>query len=516
MFLGDLFDGGREWSTPHSSSPEKRYNQYGESFWHKEYRRFSGIFFDTWREAGVAGRPGQPNRRRIFTNVAGNHDLGFAAGIQDPVRRRFNAYFGDGNAVWIIGNHTIVSVDTVSLSAKEVREAPDTIWKPAQEFLDGYKDSLYRAMATHSAVDIGGHGTAPMDHQVVEGAELSSASLPKKVMKSFPSYPTVLLSHVPLYRDTGTPCGPLREKWPQSTDSDGKLSAYDERNAISVSRGYQYQNVLSPEISKEITTKLENVSYAFSGDDHDYCDVVHRRYPSGGDGIREITVKSISWAMGVRKPGFQLVSIWNPVDDNGQPLNSKAGASLPKNTLQSQMCLMPDQLGIFIQYALVFLMSLIFLGIRAAYLTANPKFSSIATASNSILPVSRSPGSYELVHGQSSSSDDGGDSLMTKRCRLTVETSSRTGSRNNSPKPSHGYGLPPSPSGAMAFASSKTEKHDWYIPGSTLLNSVRGTRTDFQSRSYRGFALFKQEFKWSFLKLSLIVFPWYGWLIYRG
>src|SRR5256885_14717872 len=37
IFLGDLFDGGREWAThKNSSSPEKRYKKYGEKFWLKE------------------------------------------------------------------------------------------------------------------------------------------------------------------------------------------------------------------------------------------------------------------------------------------------------------------------------------------------------------------------------------------------------------------------------------------------------------------------------------------------
>ena len=65
-----------------------------------------------------------------------------------------------------------------------------------------------------------------------------------------------------------------------------------------------------------------------SGDDHDYCEVQHQ------GGVREVTVKSFSMAMGIRKPGFQLLSV--PEDDG-----ASAGAV-------DQLCLLPDQIGIYL------------------------------------------------------------------------------------------------------------------------------------------------------------------------
>jgi hypothetical protein len=32
FFLGDKFDGGREWGTPQTLSPEDRFNAYGDDF----------------------------------------------------------------------------------------------------------------------------------------------------------------------------------------------------------------------------------------------------------------------------------------------------------------------------------------------------------------------------------------------------------------------------------------------------------------------------------------------------
>jgi len=66
-----------------------------------------------------------------------------------------------------------------------------------------------------------------------------------------------------------------------------------------------------------------------SGDDHDYCELQHQ------GGIREVTIKSFSMAMGIRKPGFQLLSV--PEDDG-----SGAGAV-------DHLCLLPDQIGIYLE-----------------------------------------------------------------------------------------------------------------------------------------------------------------------
>ncbi|EAT88473.2 hypothetical protein SNOG_04713 [Parastagonospora nodorum SN15] len=252
FFLGDLFDGGREWSTRTTRSPEERYRRYDDNYWINEYRRFGNIFFKHWGDAGMEPRPGQPGRK-LISSLPGNHDLGFARGVQVGVRNRFNAYFGDGNRIDVIANHTFVSIDSLSLN---------------------------------------------------------------------------------------------------------------DRNAISVSGGYQYQNVLNKEITVDVANKIGDIRYAFSGDDHDYCEVLHRSYASGGGGIREITVKSTSWAMGVRRPGVVLVSLWNPVDASGKPRSGSADA-----TIRTKLCLFPDQIGTFIRYGMLFGLTFFLLAIRAALVT---------------------------------------------------------------------------------------------------------------------------------------------------
>jgi hypothetical protein len=130
FFLGDLFDGGREWKTAHGNTEdplwanglrpasEEAYaktwrKKYGEDFWLREYNRFGSIFDKFWNIAGSDAGPWQRGRK-LISSLPGNHDLGFGANIKIPIRNRFETYFGEGNRVDVIGNHTFVSVDSVS------------------------------------------------------------------------------------------------------------------------------------------------------------------------------------------------------------------------------------------------------------------------------------------------------------------------------------------------------------------------------------------------------------------
>jgi hypothetical protein len=511
IFLGDLFDGGREWSTSQSVSPEEQWRIYGDEYWIREYKRFSKIFFEPWVEAGVTARSAHVGRRQILSNLPGNHDLGFASGIQNPVRDRFNAYFGDGNRVDILGNHTFVSLDTVSLSAMDDDGSDISLWKPAQEFLDQYPTVLSRKIADYLHLVANGHRASGYLHQVVENGELASSELPTPPDEMLDLFPSILLTHVPLYRDQGTPCGPQRERWPPTLDSDGKPLSVDNRNSIRVARGYQYQNVLSPEISKDITSKLVNLSYAFSGDDHDYCEVVHRQYPSAGSGIREITAKSISWAMGVRKPGVQLLSLWNPVDYE-QPLEPSRSPS--KNTLQTHLCLLPDQLGIFLLYAVLLGLTVISLVCRSMYLAFNPSQSYLNSKSRSILPTSHTPPEVEKCESSSSDDSNGGPSARSRLMAKPILDRTRSAS----PRTSMGYGLP-----SFSHRSKTYQDPISRAIKSSLRKSLDsegefslwGTKST-EARRLTGVALFSAELKWSILKVAIFALPWYLWLLWNG
>ncbi|GME49004.1 hypothetical protein GTA08_BOTSDO02591 [Neofusicoccum parvum] len=464
FFLGDLFDGGREWTADGSVSEDKQWKKYGDSFWLREYDRFGRIFFGHWGDAGMEPRLGQPGRK-LIAGLPGNHDLGFAAGIRTNVRKRFNAYFGDGNRIDVVANHTFVSIDAVSLSALGHAAGSEDIWKPTQDFLDQAQAEKKRAVARELRTRKGLPPTPLYKHSVVGGDDMGKAKLPIADAGDA-EFPTILLTHVPLYRAEGTPCGPLREHWPPTEPPKGQTDPVfpDERNAIAVRGGYQYQNVLTKDVSKDVTEKIGNIAYAFSGDDHDYCEVVHKGYQSGGSsGIREITVKSLSWAMGVRKPGFEMLSLWNPVDSAGQTLTTGP-------TLQSHLCLMPDQLGMFIRYAILFGLTLFTLFIRAAVLKFKATSSTAPNpADQPILPLTRASDTAASSAEQEKKNLLAGDAHAAAR-RFRTDSmgegasnshhshDNKTGlsarssqqpraSRHASPVPAGGYGLPPNSNG---------------------------------------------------------------------
>ncbi|KAI2616079.1 hypothetical protein GGR54DRAFT_249505 [Hypoxylon sp. NC1633] len=379
FFLGDLFDGGREWKTAtgdfedpkwakdHRPPEEQKYlkewhRKYGQEFWLKEYERFGKIFYDNWSLGGVFPSAGQRGRK-LISSLPGNHDLGFGAEVKIPARHRFSAYFGETNRVDVIGNHTFVSVDTLSLSADTSNMKGldlEPIYGPAQEFLKGVKGAKRRAVQKEVRFWRGEGEELPYEQKVEELSTADYANVPTMDLgESAPDFPTVLLTHVPLHRDPGTPCGPMREHWPPAKPPKGQSTPVipDHRNALSVSGGYQYQNVLNLEDSVNLIKSIGNVIQAFSGDDHDYCELVHA---ADQENVREITVKSISMAMGVPTPGFQMISLFNPIDDQGNPL---PGA--PKATLQTHLCLLPKQLSTYTTYAALAILSIVILVARA-------------------------------------------------------------------------------------------------------------------------------------------------------
>ncbi|CAK7268444.1 hypothetical protein SEPCBS57363_003099 [Sporothrix epigloea] len=391
MFLGDLFDGGREWRPAYgtfqdpmwSSRPEHERGyakmwrkNYGENYWLQEYARFGEIFLDPWTLGGTDPGPGQRGRR-IIASLPGNHDLGFGSEVQLSVRNRFESYFGEGNRVDVVGNHTFVSVDTVSLSADTSDRAGQSdvqpIFKPTEDFLKNVSWAKTRAVARElrfqqGAVEEGllhQHRVEDLDRATFDMAAQNKALGAGDALLA--DLPTILLSHVPLFRPPGTPCGPLREHWPPakpSAEDPDKPVFPDHRNAISLTRGYQYQNVLSESDSHKLIKSIGNVKHAFSGDDHDYCEVVH---DAGLEHVREITVKSFSMAMGVPTPGFLMLSLYNPVDPKGQPL-AMVGAppgEIAPPTMQTHLCLLPNQLSTFARYGGMAVVSIVLLAIYA-------------------------------------------------------------------------------------------------------------------------------------------------------
>lgn len=116
--------------------------------------------------------------------------------------------------------------------------------------------------------------------------------------------------------------------------------------------GPGYQNLLGSETSRFLLDIIRP-SVVFSGDDHDYCE---HRHPQG---VREITLKSFSSSTGIRRPGFQLLSLIPP----HEATTSKTHADRP--------CFLPDQAGVYYTvYLPVAILTFVYLfstNIRAAW-----------------------------------------------------------------------------------------------------------------------------------------------------
>ena len=293
IFVGDLFDGGREWN---------------DTQWLDEYHRFNKVFNPI---DGI----------RQFRQVPGNHDVGFGNGISFEKYSRFKGFFGNADEVITIGNHSLVLMDTVSLSCTE----DERINKVSKEFLISFEDPN----------------------------------------NPYHKLPKILISHVPLYRFTELQtCDVHRES----------------QKPFPVIRGKQYQTVIEYEISQRIINTIKP-SLIFSGDDHDYC---HIRHPYGKSFSKEpidyefkkdtipgshycdeVTVKSSAMTGGISKPAIQLLSLWNPLEENDSnnkwEISNVEGKTVDSKTAITHLCYLPNPYQPLIHYHIILIMSILWI-----------------------------------------------------------------------------------------------------------------------------------------------------------
>ncbi|KAI6135705.1 Metallo-dependent phosphatase-like protein [Pisolithus croceorrhizus] len=236
--------------------------------------------------------------------LPGNHDVGLGASASFSLEAdsRYTSHFGPRNHYTSVGNHTLVFIDATALAEEDV----------------------LRAGRGHSFDSWPAVRYGPIEFVKQIAASHSGGSF-------------VLFTHIPLARPQNASCGPLRE-----------------RGTIRQGFGFGYQNTLMEGATVFLLDRLKP-SLILSGDDHDYCDYQHI-IPSTNTSVREVTVKSFSIAMGVRRPGFQLLSLIStvPLDDS---LNQ-----VPVLPPLDTPCFLPDQIGIYLQvYLPLTVLSLAFL-----------------------------------------------------------------------------------------------------------------------------------------------------------
>ncbi|KAF9156529.1 hypothetical protein BG015_004439 [Linnemannia schmuckeri] len=241
LFLGDLLDGGRE-----TLAEEEDSRGDDGQVYEKNKGRFLDKVFDSWRTAwnqeplvmdeedigeqenlrldadedetklrethgsgiSITGHyrqitysaAGATERAQVRQDgksarlyVAGNHDVGFGDTLVRRAMKRYKGDFGSVNYEIKVGNHSIVVLDTLSLSSNIT-----SIREESRDFL---------------------------------------ARMEQEILKE----PRILFTHVPLFRPETTSCGEAREAQQLILDRNGE----------------QYQNMVNASLSQEILRKIQ-------------------------------------------------------------------------------------------------------------------------------------------------------------------------------------------------------------------------------------------------------------------
>lgn len=208
---------------------------------------------------------------------------------------------------------------------------------------------------------VGGKGgTTCVRVPCVRSWSMLTFALPRRAGPS--TRPRVLFSHIPLYRPEGTSCGRERES----------------PRALRQGAGKNYQNELDEATTKWLIETLRPtiiyrcgwrlsytlkwsvlICFVYSGDDHDSCIINHPYFaPGSSEPVVETTVKAFvgshqelvpfhlaelaskmqSMAMGVRVPGYHLLSLYPPT----------SSVSPGSATFTQTNCTLPDQISIWL------------------------------------------------------------------------------------------------------------------------------------------------------------------------
>ncbi|KAG0046885.1 hypothetical protein BGZ83_007960 [Gryganskiella cystojenkinii] len=325
LFLGDLNDGGR------SSQ-----GQVFEEDSHRFYERVFATKSTAWnqepvimdetegKENSITGHYSQvrdipetaadrqalrDEGRSLRLYVAGNHDVGIGNTLVRSSMIRFKKIFGSVNYEIEVGNHTLVVLDTLSLSS-DITE----IRQESQLFLN-------------------------------------------QMEQETPTLPRILFTHVPLFRSDTTDCGDARET----------------KQLILNRSGDQYRNMVNATLSRQILRGIQP-DIVFSGDDHDWCEIAHSL---DGTLTPEVTLRTFSFAQGIQRPSFVMLSLFNPehIVKNTLPVMPEPGgfpvggldlkgssSTVTRPTREStsfvyEECMLPNQMKIYLVYGILLAIS---------------------------------------------------------------------------------------------------------------------------------------------------------------
>jgi len=179
LFLGDLFDGGREWSLE-------------DAQWTDDLQRFARIFH---LQSQVAKLPTTNTLRYYY--IPGNHDIGLGNHIIPEAYARFVDTFGKPNWGIKLNAATFIGIDSSSLLGGSAGSVIDT------------------TIITDAKGEDEWHQNAK---QFIDSISMARGNLTSRI----------LLTHMPMYRPAGTACGP----WRGSTRMVDQGSGYQYQNLI--------------------------------------------------------------------------------------------------------------------------------------------------------------------------------------------------------------------------------------------------------------------------------------------
>ncbi|XP_058108814.1 uncharacterized protein C630.12 [Magnolia sinica] len=251
--------------------------------WQESLRRFRHIF--NLNQGSIADVKVQ--------YLSGNHDIGYAGfhSLHPQVISRYEKEFGERNYRFTIAGVEFIVVDAQTLDGTTESDLTSTTW-----------------------------------HFI------------KNVSMDVTSGPRVLLTHIPLYRPDGTPCGPYRS----SPIINQRVSrAHPDQ-------GITYQNYLSEETSGHLLDMIRPI-LVLSGHDHDQCTVIHTTHAGP---VTEHTVGTLSWQQGNLYPSFMLLSATAVGSSN---------TSDSEDAVTVHLCFLPMQTHIYIWYLSLFVVTLLLL-----------------------------------------------------------------------------------------------------------------------------------------------------------
>jgi hypothetical protein len=188
-------------------------------------------------------------------------------------------------------------------------------------------------------------------------------------------------------------------------------------------------------------------------------------------------------------------------------------------TLQSKMCLLPDQLGIILRYGLAFAVTLVILLVRARHMVSHPENSPYGGSEEPLLPSSSPNPQHANIRGLSeaeeastSSSEDGFAQINTSGRRSRANT---LNGRNGSPAKSP-FG-PPSTENTNGKYRTYRPSQSGYFGQEEEKKPFLGGNSKKESeltRPLKGKKLFLAEFRWAMLRILVVGLPWYVYLIW--